>query len=232
MNKRKFLAISMVLLLSISVIAFSDDHIEKIEAYLSDDLNFNVDGEKWEPKDVDGSDLSPILYNDRTYVPVRSLLENKGVTVGYEAETRTVLLDYSTIDIAKPIDKATPLIYDTKMIEGGGAGKATFKELKIEKNPNFDIGSMEMTQEMNFTLSDDIVINVDGRKIDMNIDQLENNLYSWGMNSANLRINQETGNVEKINISSLNSDEAAAADIDIKIEIICCPLEAIITVNF
>jgi hypothetical protein len=110
MNKRNILVLGIILVLSISVIAFGDSPVAKVEAFLAGDLNFNVDGEQWVPKDVDGSDLTPIIYKDRTYIPVRSLLEDKGVTVGYEAESRTVLLDYSTMNLMKPIDKASPLL--------------------------------------------------------------------------------------------------------------------------
>lgn len=235
MNSRKILALSLVLILSISVFAFGDDHVTKVEAFLAGDLNFDVDGEAWVPKDVDGSELTPIIYKDRTYIPVRSLLEDKGVTVGYEADTRTVLLDYSTINVVKPIDKSSPLIFDTLMVEGpgGGSGKATFKEFSVEKNTNFDIESMEMTQEMNFDLDADADIILDGRALETSIDELLANETEWKLNSAKLLINQESGLVERINISSGGADAAAAAiDIDVKLKITCCPLKATLIISF
>jgi len=124
MKTNKLLIIIFTLVLVFSVVGFGNEAIEKIEAYLVSDLKFEVDGEEWSPKDVDGSPLIPLNFKGRTYVPVRSLLEDKGVTVGYEADTRTVLLDYSTI---KPIDKASPLLMTvSKDGTGGGSGKATF----------------------------------------------------------------------------------------------------------
>jgi hypothetical protein len=236
MNTRKVLALSLILILSVSVFAFGDDHVTKVEAFLAGDLNFNVDGEQWSPKDVDGSDLTPIIYKDRTYIPVRSLLEDKGVTVGYEADTRTVLLDYSTINIAKPIDKATPLLFDTMMVEGGGggAGKVSMKELSIKKNPDFDIDSMEMTQEMNFSLSEEAKIVIDDRMIESSLDEILKSESSWNMNSAVLSINEETGEVEKISISTIDADDGSpnAAKIDIDIKISWPPWKVTITISF
>jgi hypothetical protein len=234
MNTRKVLALSLILILSVSVFAFGDDHVTKVEAFLAGDLNFNVDGEQWSPKDVDGSDLTPIIYKDRTYIPVRSLLEDKGVTVGYEADTRTVLLDYSTINVAKPIDKASPLLFDTLMVEGGGgAGKVSMKELSIQKNPDFGLESMEMTQEISLNLSEKVEIEIDGRMIESSIDELVASETEWSLDASKFMINEETGLVEKINISSGGADAAAAAiDIDVKLKITCCPLKATLIISF
>jgi hypothetical protein len=234
MNTRKVLALSLILILSVSVFAFGDDHVTKVEAFLAGDLNFNVDGEQWSPKDVDGSDLTPIIYKDRTYIPVRSLLEDKGVTVGYEADTRTVLLDYSTINVAKPIDKASPLIFDTLMVKGGGgAGKVSMKELSIQKNPDFGLESMEMIQEISLNLSEKVEIEIDGRMIESSIDELVASETEWSLDASKFMINEETGLVEKINISSGGADAAAAEiDIDVKLKITCCPLKATLIISF
>ena len=240
MNTRKVLALSLILILSISVFAFGDDHVTKVEAFLAGDLNFNVDGEQWSPKDVDGSDLTPIIYKDRTYIPVRSLLEDKGVTVGYEAESRTVLLDYSTINVTKPIDKASPLLMTTLMVrdddsDGDGIDDGMeYKELKIEKNPDFDIDSMEMTQEMSLNLSEKTELIVDGRMIEGSLDELLKSEISWDTESAVFTINEETNEVEKMSISTIDSDEATpgAAKIDIKVEVSWPPWKVKITITF
>jgi hypothetical protein len=36
--------------------------------------------------------MAPIVYNDRTYLPARAIAEALGITVGWDAETRTVIL--------------------------------------------------------------------------------------------------------------------------------------------
>lgn len=238
MNKRKILSIALILVLSISVFAFGDDHVTKIEAFLAGDLNFNVDGEQWIPKDTDGSELTPIIYKDRTYIPVRSLLEDKGVTVDYEASTRTVLIDYSTIEYItappiildapaaiKDIDKASPLLMKTLTIrdddsDGDGIDDGTeYKELTIEKNPNFDIDSMAMTQELSFDLNNAASIKVDGETLSGSIDEIIKSNNTWKSNSAVLSINQETGEVEELKISTESGDNSSDGSTRLDIEI-------------
>lgn len=68
--------------------------IESINAQLAKDMGFRVDGQKWQPKDTDGTILSPIIYKGRSYVPVRALLEEKNVKVAFDSNTRTIILNY------------------------------------------------------------------------------------------------------------------------------------------
>ena len=94
--KRKIIVFAaVVLLLSFPIAAFGAKTVDKIEAYLANDIKFKVDGESWQPKDVDGTLLYPIIFNGRSYVPVRSLLENKGVKVDFDDSERTIILNYS-----------------------------------------------------------------------------------------------------------------------------------------
>lgn len=94
MKKNISLIIVLVLILSFSVVSLGAVVVEKIDAYRADDMKFQVDGEMWQPKDVDGSPLAPIIYNNRSYVPVRALLEEKDVKVGFNEDSRTIILDY------------------------------------------------------------------------------------------------------------------------------------------
>lgn len=94
--KRKIIVFAaVVLLLSFPIAAFGAKTVDKIEAYLANDIKFKVDGESWQPKNVDGTLLYPIIFNGRSYVPVRSLLENKGVKVDFDDSERTIILNYS-----------------------------------------------------------------------------------------------------------------------------------------
>lgn len=94
MKSKMIILIAAVLLLSIPIVGFGDATIDKIESYLAKDMKFKVDGEFWQPKDLDGTLLYPIIFNGRSYVPVRSLLENKGVKVDFNNSERTIVLDY------------------------------------------------------------------------------------------------------------------------------------------
>jgi len=233
MDKRKILALGLILVLSVSVIGFADNHVTKIEAFLAGDLNFNVDGEQWIPKDVDGSDLTPIIYKDRTYIPVRSLLEEQGVKVGYEDDTRTVLLDYPTLE-ANQVDKSSPyLITSLLMKEDDTAGIGVeYKQVTVKKNPDFDIESMKITSVMDFDLSEKAEIVIDDRMSGISIDEILASDDMWKFNSVVLNINKKTGLVEKINISTENVGEPLASKIGGSIKLSCCPLKLTITVTF
>lgn len=226
--KKTLFAMTLIAVLTLSAVVYAADHVTKIEAYLVNDLNFNVDGSNWSPKDVDGTPLIPIIYNDRTYVPVRSLLEDKGVTVGFDSDTRTVILDYSTI---KYIDKSTPLLMQaSSMSSGGGAGKVTFKI-----NPDFESIVIPMEQEFSFDIAQDAVIMVDGKKIVGSIDELMKLAEGWNMKSIEMDIDDSSGAVKSASIVSIGDsveDQELARKIDVTIEISGPPFKITITIRF
>ena len=104
MKSNVIILIAAVLLLSIPIVGFGDATIDKIESYLVKDMKFKVDGEFWQPKDVDGTLLYPIIFNGRSYVPVRALLEDKGVKVDFNNSERTIILDYPANSGTNSID--------------------------------------------------------------------------------------------------------------------------------
>lgn len=85
---RKFLiGFIMGIALMIPVTAFGQTAVEKIEALLRPDINVQIDGELVELND------SPILYNGRTYLPLREMGENVlGMEVDWIGETSTAVL--------------------------------------------------------------------------------------------------------------------------------------------
>ncbi len=227
--KKKLFVMTLIAVLTLSAVVYAADHVTKIEAYLVNDLNFNVDGSSWSPKEVDGSPLTPIIYNDRTYVPVRSLLEDKGVTVGFDADSRTVILDYSTMDY---IDKSTPLLMQSLAAPtgGGGAGKATFRI-----NPDFEPIAIPMEQEYSFDMAQDAMIMVDGKEIEGSIDELMMLAENWNMKSIELDIDEASGAVKSASITSIGDseeDQALARKFGIEIEISGPPWKIKITIKF
>lgn len=94
MKSKISLIVAVIMLLSFSMVSLGAVVVEKIEAYRADDMKFRVDGEMWQPRDVDGSPLSPIIHNGRSYVPARALLEEKDVEVDFDDKTRTIILNY------------------------------------------------------------------------------------------------------------------------------------------
>jgi hypothetical protein len=226
--KNKLLAVLLIALLMFSVVVYAAEDITKIEAYLVSDFKFSVDGSSWSPKDVDGSPLTPIIYKERTYVPVRSLLEDKGVTVGFDGNTRTVILDYSTF---KHIDKSTPLLMQAvPETGGGGAGKVSFR-----MNPDFESIKIPMEQEYSFDLAQDAMIMVDGVEVSGSMDELMKIAETWTMKSIDMDIDVASGAVKSASILSIgdsDEDQALARKIGIEIEISGPPFKIKITIKF
>ncbi len=231
MKANKILLIILSLILVFSIVGFGNEAIEKVEAYLVSDLDFEVDGEEWSPKDVDGSPLTPLNYNGRTYVPVRSLLEDKGVTVGYESDTRTVLLDYSTM---KPIDKSSPLLMTLTAAGGGGAGKVSYEEFTIEKNPNFDLGNINFKQEITLEVSEDGKVYSWGSnsRTEMSLEELASSDESIAIEKASFKIDEETGMVTSMELFQSEEKARLADGIHIKITIQTDPPKIIIEITW
>ncbi|MCH5185924.1 MAG: NAD(P)H-dependent oxidoreductase [Oscillospiraceae bacterium] len=54
-----------------------------------------------------GMGTSPVIRNDRTLVPIRAIIEAMGGSIDWEAETRTVMLNYDDDEIRLVIDSET-----------------------------------------------------------------------------------------------------------------------------
>lgn len=58
-----------------------------------DPINIQVNGEVFQPKDVNGNDVPVFAYNGTTYAPLRALAEAYGLEVGYDATTNLATVD-------------------------------------------------------------------------------------------------------------------------------------------
>ena len=76
-------AIVMLLLISLPVTALAANGTIKIEV---SPIKVMVNGEVFQPKDVNGNDVMVFTYNGTTYAPLRALAEAYGLEVGYDAE--------------------------------------------------------------------------------------------------------------------------------------------------
>jgi len=85
-----FLSLFMVSIFSVGVLAGTN--LTTITAYIDNTLSMKVDNEAWVPIEEDGSEIRPITYNNRTYLPVRAVCEKFGIPVDWDGETNTVIL--------------------------------------------------------------------------------------------------------------------------------------------
>ena len=57
-------------------------------------INIEVNGEVFQPKDINGNPVEIFLYNGTTYAPMRAVAEAYGLTVSYDGEKRLATIDF------------------------------------------------------------------------------------------------------------------------------------------
>ena len=72
--------------------AFASGRMSAVTAYMDDMLHMTYNGAAFKPAEADGTATPVILYNDRTYLPVRAISEKAGVYVDYDDATAEVIL--------------------------------------------------------------------------------------------------------------------------------------------
>ena len=90
MKKIVVLLLVCVLILG-GKIVFSNS-ITSITAQINPAINYTLDGEKFVPRDMDGSVMDTIIYNGRSYVPLRAIAEAMDIAVDWEGSTSTIIL--------------------------------------------------------------------------------------------------------------------------------------------
>lgn len=87
-----------------------------IQAYRNDEIKITLNGEVQTFRDATTNEIEvPITYNDRTYLPLRSLATLVGLNVDYDANTKTAILetkDYEGKKVKK-IDETKDIVYKT-----------------------------------------------------------------------------------------------------------------------
>lgn len=137
MKKRVVLLVAVAALLVFAAGAFAGSSIEAIQANLAHDIKFLVDGDSFVAKDGDAV-LSPIVYKDRTYLPVRSLGEALGVAVDWDKDTRTVILgDKPAVVVPEePIEEEPVVEEEPVEEEPAPAADLAIAPAKVDFNKN------------------------------------------------------------------------------------------------
>lgn len=75
-----------------TVVFGANELMKNINAVQDSTIKIKLNGENFTPKEADGTINYPIVYEGRTYLPVRSLAEAIKLPVDWDSATRTVVL--------------------------------------------------------------------------------------------------------------------------------------------
>lgn len=88
MNRKGFLAAGLIIGLASGscATAFATDGIKEIKAYINDSFQFQVNGEDA----VLDDEYHVLVYNDRSYLPVRGIGDMMGADISWNEETKMI----------------------------------------------------------------------------------------------------------------------------------------------
>lgn len=101
MKKRWIFLVAVMMLFAFTAGAVAGSTSQVIQATLANDIKFMLNGKSWTPQ-IDGKNLSPIVYQGRTYLPARPLAEALGVKIGWDANTKTVIIGEAPAVVEQP----------------------------------------------------------------------------------------------------------------------------------
>lgn len=94
----------VALLLAMSVSALASDGSFTITIH---PIRIMVNGEVFQPKDVNGNDVMVFTVNGTTYAPLRALAEAYGLEVGYDAAANTATVNSSSPNAVPAVPAAS-----------------------------------------------------------------------------------------------------------------------------
>lgn len=126
MKKRWIVLLATVMLFAFTAGVVAGPAVQDITASLANDIKITLDGEAWTPMD-NGNPMAPIIYNGRTYLPVRAIAEALDINVGWDEATRTVILG----EAAAPVEEEPAPVEEEPVEEE----PAPVEEEPVEEEP-------------------------------------------------------------------------------------------------
>ncbi len=92
--KNKVLILIMVIFLLLNIVtgAIASDIIEKIDAAINYGIKITINGELFEPVDDSGVELRPIIYEGRSYLPLRAVAEAVDMNIAWDEVKKEIAL--------------------------------------------------------------------------------------------------------------------------------------------
>ena len=214
MNAKKSMAlIVLVLILVTATLVSAASMTTPISAIMDSSAKMLWNGEAFAPADPNGTVLSPIIYNNRTYLPARALLEKAGYKVGFDVPTRTTVIT-SQGGVVTP-DPTTPPVTTPS------ANTYTF-----DARSALPKGTIAQTT---MNLSPDAVLILNGVKSKLDLNDAAK-LGEFSASSVKV-VTDDKGTVTSIEANG-QPDPGNAARFTITITVSYPPLKMVITVRF
>lgn len=100
--------ITMLLSFSFAMTALGNSLLQEVKGFLSKEMKLVLNGGPW-TMDINGETFYPLIYNDRTYLPVRAVAEALDVPIAYEAESKTVYIGERTVKVPILSEEYSPI---------------------------------------------------------------------------------------------------------------------------
>ncbi len=135
-----------------------------IQAYRNDEIKIALNGKVQTFRDATTNEIEvPITYNNRTYLPLRSLATLVGLNVDYDANTKTAILE--TKDYEDELIQKYKLS-DSYILNGKDAKAINFNI--IDSSYNMETGRYESVVANQEVISDGIKFKIECNKVDTN----------------------------------------------------------------
>ncbi|KNY25271.1 extracellular solute-binding protein [Pseudobacteroides cellulosolvens] len=110
--------------------------IRKIEATVNDNIKIYYDNKEKVLKEVNGSKISPVIINGRTYLPVRAVADLAGLGIEWDSESQSIKISSSNEGI--PYKDNIPIIdtEPTNQNNEGIKGEFSFWYFNKDEAPN------------------------------------------------------------------------------------------------
>jgi hypothetical protein len=134
--KKSILAFAVVgMTLSGAAGVYAGSKLQKINAYLNNQIGIQVDGKTYAPVDGQGRPLAPITYNGTTYLPVRALGDVLKVSVNYDASQHLVQIGSPSSGTPDSDTSLTPVNYTNAQMEKIKKAFAQFESFETPYAP-------------------------------------------------------------------------------------------------
>lgn len=188
------LTIILIGFLAVPVLAFAGMTISV------EPINIQVNGNVFQPKDVNGKDVPVFVYNGTTYAPLRALAEAYGLKAGYDADKNLAFTEGRAATIFNATAKHNGVqttIKIAKINNDNFISTSTLKEaFGIDINANNGIYSTPNAAGIVTTVREDTNGNI--IKSMYPLEFSSNNYFLWGY--LNVQFNKE---IESVNSSAI-----------------------------